>query len=461
MTEVSRYISPMPARRAETFAWHTRPGALQRLLPPWQSVKLLHNDASVAVGSRVEMRMGLGPLSLAWTARHRELDPGRSFVDVAERGPFASWEHRHSVRDALATDPAGLGASVLEDEVRWGLPLHALLQPLLGGWVQAEIDRMFSFRHARTAEDLRRHAEFAAISPLRVGITGASGGIGGQLEALLQTGGHTVVRIGRRPGEVAFDAARGTLDSEGLEGLDALIHLAGAPIATRWTARARAEIRNSRVVGTSTLARALAGLRKPPAVWISASAIGFYGDRPDGDVDEAAGPGEGFAAEVCRRWEAAAAPARSAGIRVVHPRFGVVLDPRHGALAEMLPLFRAGLGGRLGEGRQGVSWIAIDDALYALLTLLHDPRAQGPINVVAPAATNQAELAAALGRVLGRPTILPTPAWALRLALGEMAEELILGGAIVRPTALQALGFRFSAPDLEPALRHLLGHRAR
>lgn len=460
MAEVSRYVSPMPVSRAEAFAWHARPGALQRLLPPWQAIRLLHNDASVAIGSRVEMRMGLGPLSLPWTARHSALDLGHSFVDVAERGPFASWEHRHRVVDPSPGDELD-AVSMLEDEVHWALPLHAVSGPLLGGWVRRELGRMFAFRHARTAEDLLRHAEFAGRAPLRVGITGASGGIGGQLEALLQTGGHTVVRLGRREGDIAFDATRGKVDASALEGLDALVHLAGAPIATRWTAGARAEIMASREVGTAALARALAGLRQPPAVWISASATGFYGDRPQGTVDEAAGLGAGFAAEVCRRWEAAAEPAKKAGIRVVHARFGVVLDPQHGALAKMLPAFRAGLGGRIGHGRQGMSWIAIDDALYALLALLHDARAQGPINLVAPGATSQAELASTLGRVLRRPVLLPVPAWVLRLALGTMAEDLVLGGAIVRPTVLQALGFRFSTPDLEPALRHLLGRPSR
>lgn len=460
MAQISAFEAELPVSRDEAFAWHARPGALQRLLPPWQSVRLLHNDASLAVGSRVEMRMGLGPLGLRWSARHTELEPGRRFVDVAERGPFASWQHRHAFADIEPTSSAALAPSAtsrMRDEVHWTLPFEPLSRWLAAWWVRGEIARMFRFRHARTQQDLQRHAAFADRPRLRIGLTGASGGIGVQLRAFLETGGHTVVPIGRRPGDVAFDAAAGTIDARGLAGLDAVIHLAGAPIATRWTDRSRAEILASRERGTLALARALASLDTPPKVLISASAIGWYGDRPDGAVDESDGPGQGFAADVCRRWEEAAAPAREAGIRVVHPRIGVVLDPQHGALAQMLPAFRAGLGGPMGSGRQGLSWIVLDDVLYALLTLLMRDDVNGPVNLVAPEACAQGEFARVLGRVLGRPAMLPVPAFALRAALGDMASEMVLGGAIVRPTRLQQLGYTFASPGLEAALRVSLG----
>ena len=465
MAEISRFETELPASRAEAFDWHARPGALQRLLPPWQSVRMERNDASIAVGSRVEMRMRLGPFGLRWSARHTELDPGRLFVDVADRGPFDSWTHRHVFADLALDDTAphhngGQRRSRMLDEVHWALPLASWATPLLGSWVRREVARMFRFRHDRTREDLQRHAAFADRPRLRIGLTGASGGIGGQLRALLETGGHTVVSIGRRPGDVPFDGVVGTIDASGLVGLDAVIHLAGAPIATRWTARARKAILDSRERGTEALARALASLPTPPKVLISASAIGLYGDRPFGTVDEDDSPGDGFAAEVCRRWEAAAQPARDVGIRVVHPRIGVVLDPQHGALAQMLPAFRVGLGGPMGSGRQGLSWIALDDALYALLTLLMDERAEGPINLVAPDARSQGEFARELGRVLGRPALVPAPAFVLRAALGDMAHEMVLGGALVRPTRLRQLGYTFAWPILGPALQAMLGHHA-
>ena len=463
MAQISSFHTVLPASRQEALDWHARPGALQRLLPPWQSVRLLHNDASLAVGARVEMRMMLGPFGLRWSARHTELDDGHRFVDVADRGPFASWEHSHTFADIPSTHDANaaMAASLLHDEVHWSLPMDALTRPIVGRWVSREIDRMFAFRHTRTAEDLRRHGQFADQPRLRIGLTGASGGIGVQLRAFLETGGHTVVPIGRRPGDVRFDASAGTIDAAGLAGLDAVIHLAGAPIATRWTAKARAEILASRERGTGALARALASLATPPKVLISASAIGWYGDRPGAPVGETDGPGSGFAADVCQRWETAAQPARDAGIRVVHPRLGVVLDPQNGALAQMLPAFRLGLGGPMGSGTQGFSWIALDDVLYAIETLLHDERVQGPVNLVAPDARSQAEFARELGRVLHRPALLPAPAFALRAALGDMASEMVLGGAIVRPAALDALGFRHAAPDLEGALAALLGVRPR
>lgn len=447
----SAFTGTLPHPAAAVFAYHARPGALERLLPPWQAVRMLRNDASLQVGAEVHMRLCLAgiPLPPTWRARHIELEAPERFVDVADSGPFAAWRHQHSFEDHGAR-------STLRDEVQWALPWSSVSHPLLGRWVEGELRRMFDFRHRRTAADLERAA--ALGSPRRVGITGASGGIGRQLSAFLRTAGHEVVAFGRRPGDARFDAERGEIDAAALEGLDAVVHLAGAPIATRWSPAAREAILQSRARGTEALARAMAAASRPPPRLVSASAIGWYGDR-QAPVDEDDGPGSGFAAEVCRAWEAAAAPAVAAGISVCHPRIGVVLDPQAGALAKMLPAFRLGLGGPIGDGAQGMSWIAADDVVYALAALALDPslQLQGPVNLVAPDARSQRAFATALGAALRRPAVLPTPAWALRAALGEMADELLLGGAMVRPSRLLAAGYRFAAPTLEQALGQALG----
>ena len=301
----------------------------------------------------------------------------------------------------------------------------------------------------------------SSASPLRVAVTGATGLIGTELVRRLRAEGHTVVRLVRSApapgsGDVRWDPGAGRIDAVGLAGVDAVVHLAGESVGQRWSEARKARIRHSRVEGTRLLAQALADLPSRPRVLVSASAVGFYGDRGDQAVDEASAAGGGFLAGVVREWEAAAAPARRAGIRVAHPRLGVVLSPRGGALARMLPPFRLGAGGRLGSGRQWMSWITLDDAVRALLFALADTRVEGPCNVTAPGPVTNAEFTAQLAQALGRPALVPAPAFALRLAFGEMADEALRAGQRVRPRRLEELGFAFHHPELEGALRAAL-----
>jgi len=302
---------------------------------------------------------------------------------------------------------------------------------------------------------------------MRVLVSGASGLVGSALVRRLSEPGAApepaqVLRLVRRPprpqaGEIAWDPQAGQLSPEALEGLDAVVHLAGENIgAGRWTADKKARIRASRVEGTSLFARALARLARPPRVLVCASAVGWYGDRGEEELDEASPPGTGFLAGVCREWEAATEPAASAGVRVVLARFGVILARHGGALGRMLPLFRWGLGGRLGSGRQYMSWIALDDAVRAIQFLLDSDALRGPVNVVAPRPVTNREFTAALGRVLRRPALCAAPAFMLRLALGEMADEMLLAGARAVPRRLAEQGFVFDHPELESALARLL-----
>jgi hypothetical protein len=296
-----------------------------------------------------------------------------------------------------------------------------------------------------------------------VAITGSSGLIGTALREALTTAGHRVVPVVRGPAggqAVSWDPRAGTIDGAGLEGLDAVVHLAGAGIGDhRWTDAYKKELVDSRVDSTSLLARTLAQRQRPPAVLVSASAVGWYGDRGDEVLDESSTPGTGFLADLCQHWEAAARPASEAGIRVVHPRSGVVLSSRGGALKKQLPLFKLGLGGRMGSGQQWFSWISLADEVAALVHLLGAGVA-GPVNLTAPNPVRNAEFTSALGSAVHRPTVLPIPSFGPKLLLGsELADVLLYEGQRVVPAALEASGFAFALPTIDSALDSLLTTR--
>lgn len=298
---------------------------------------------------------------------------------------------------------------------------------------------------------------------MNVLVSGSTGLVGSALVSSLQSRGDQVTRLVRSDpaaGEKAlrWDPDQGKLDLAAVAGIDAVVHLAGESIASgRWTAEKKARIRDSRVKGTRLLSEALSKLTQRPRVLVSASAIGFYGDRGDELLTEASPRGSGFLADVCQEWEQATQPASRSGIRVVNLRFGVILSPAGGALAKMLLPFRMGVGGKIGSGRQYMSWISLDDATAAVQHALANDSVHGPVNAVAPRPVTNLEFTKTLGWVLKRPTIFPMPAFAARLAFGEMANELLLGGARVEPSALVKSGYAFRHPNLEGALRFLLG----
>lgn len=299
---------------------------------------------------------------------------------------------------------------------------------------------------------------------MKIAVTGAGGFIGRPLVSRLEAAGHEVRRLVRRAAasrhEITWDPVAGAIDLASLAGVQAAVHLGGESIAEgRWTAKRRARIRDSRVGPTRLLADALAKLEPRPGVFVSASAIGLYGDRGEEWLDESSAPGTGFLAEVAQEWEEAASPAARAGIRVVHPRTGLVLAPNGGALAAMLPIFRLGLGGPLGSGRQWWSWITLQDVVGALAHAVEHDDVRGPCNLVAPVPVRCADFARALGRALGRPALLPAPAFALRMVLGTgQANELLLASARARPAVLERTGFEFAGRELDAALAQLFSH---
>ncbi|MCK6459109.1 MAG: TIGR01777 family oxidoreductase [Planctomycetes bacterium] len=440
MPEFTRFTR-LPVPPADAYLWHTRQGALERLTPPWEEIEILGRTGGVEEpGSRVSLATRIGPFRKRWVAEHRESVRGQMFRDVQIEGPFARWEHVHRFRGD------GNGASILEDRIEYELPGGWLGRALGERMVRRRLERVFAYRHATTAADVVAHR---GSEPLRVAVTGATGLVGSALVPFLSTGGHEPVAVPRDGG--AFDLRR-------LEGADAVVHLAGENIASgRWTPERKERIRRSRVEGTRRVAERIAGMERPPRVLVCASAIGLYGDRGDEELDERSAPGRGFLADVCREWEAAADPARIRGTRVVHLRLGIVLSPRGGALRRMLAPFRMGLGGRIGSGRQHMSWISIDDAVGAIHAAIRDGSMEGPVNAVAPEPVTNARWTETLARVLRRPAILPMPAFAARIAFGEMADALLLASARVFPRRLEEARYRFRDADLEGCLRRLLG----
>lgn len=300
--------------------------------------------------------------------------------------------------------------------------------------------------------------------PKKILITGSTGFIGTQLTSFLTTQGHTVIPMLRSKGGVDekdaifWDPAKGTVDSSKLEGLDVVIHLSGASIASRrWSEARKGIISKSRVDSTVLLSNTLSKLRKPPKVLVCASATGYYGDTGKTIITERSPPGSGFLPTVSQEWERSTKPASTAGIRVVNLRTGIVLNPLGGFLKQILPLFRLGLGGKLGNGKQYMSWISMDDLLHVVLFAINNKSVKGPINVTSPKPVTNEKFTKTLGRILSRPTMSFVPAFAIRLLYGEMGKELVLGSCRVIPEKLMSWGFRFYYPTLEKALRHVLG----
>ena len=298
---------------------------------------------------------------------------------------------------------------------------------------------------------------------MKILVTGATGLVGSAVVPFLAGGDHEIARLGRSApgaGDIRWDPDAGALEARALEGFDGVVHLAGENIASgRWNAAKKRRIKESRVRGTRLLAETLAGLERPPRVLVSASAVGFYGDRGDEELTERSPAGSGFLSDVCREWEAATEAAEGKGIRVVHARLGVVLSRDGGALGKMLTPFRLGAGGIVGNGRQYMSWITLDDTAAALGHLLATETASGPVNVVAPVPVTNREFTSTLGRVLRRPTVFPLPGFVARVVFGEMADALLLASTRVQPAGLLDSGYVFRHGSLEEGLRHVLGAR--
>lgn len=442
--------STFPVPVQDLFGWHENQGAFERLAPPWENIRVIERTGSIRDGDRLVMKIRKGPISLRWVAEHRNYKENEQFCDVQLKGPFSRWEHTHSFRSL------GQEKSELTDYIEFQAPL-GILGTLSNPFHFSMLKRMFEFRHRRTLHDLIRHAAFKDRPRMKIAITGASGLVGSHLTHFLTTGGHEVFAMVRKqtpekPRNIYWNPKTGEIEKEKLEGMDAVIHLAGENVASGlWNQARKERIRSSRTDGTSLIATTLASLQRPPYVLISASAVGYYGTSESETFNEQHGPGDDFLANVVREWEQAADPARNAGIRVVHPRIGIVLSPQGGALRKMLPAFRLGIAGPLGHGKQWMSWIALDDLVGLIHHALFTDSLSGPINAVTPNPVTNREFTHTLGSVLYRPTLIPLPSVAIRTVLGEMGRTILLSGQRVCSSVDH--GYNFITPSLEEALR--------
>ena len=448
---------PFPVERV--WDWHMRPGALERLMPPWEAIRVVGREGGIGDGGTVHVRARRGPLKVDFKVRHTEFEAGRLFTDEQVSGPMGSWVHRHEF------EPRGPGACLIRDRIAYDPPIGAVAAALAGSTLEAEMKRLFRFRNRRLAQDLARHAAYGG-PPLRVAVTGAGGFVGSALCNFLTTGGHEVLPIVRRRpdrdrGEVYWDPMERKIEGRRLEGVDAVVHLAGESLSKgRWTPVKKKAIWKSRVVGTRVLADTLNRLPNPPRTLVSSSAIGYYGNRGSERLAERSRPGSGFLADLCREWENEALRARRSGVRVVILRTGLVLSPAGGALGTMLLPFKLGIGGRLGSGRQYVSWIDHDDLVALIFHALVTPSLRGPVNATAPHPVTNATFTTRLGNALRRPTLLPVPSLALRGMFGEMGKALLLDGARVLPEAATRSGFRFDFEGIGESLAFQLGRAA-
>lgn len=437
----------LPVSAAEAFAWHERPGALERLIPPWERIRVEERSGGIRDGGRVVLRQQVGPLPLILEARHHGYAAGREFNDRMVRGPFARWDHRHSFEDRPEK-----GECLLTDSIQF----DAFGGSLANGFVRKQLERMFRYRHAVTRADLGFGKKWSGRPRLRVLVTGAGGLVGRALCPLLTTMGHEVVRLVRREPLEGDEVALSGLEKAGR--IDAVVHLAGENVAGgRWTAGRKRRILQSREEGTRALVDQLSRLAVPPGVLVGASAIGIYGNRAEIPCREGDAPGTGFLSEVCQAWERETHRAERFGARVVCLRIGLVLSPAGGVLEKLLPVFRAGLGGPIGRGGRWMSWISIDDLVAVILRALMDEGMAGPVNAVAPEPVTNAGFSRELGRALGRPSLIPVPPVALRLAFGEMAGQTLLSSARVGAAVLEAGGYEFRHRRIDAAFRHLLG----
>ena len=441
----------------KAFAWHEGKGAILRLTPPWVPLTIIaRKGKGIQKGATVSFRIFFLKIPMIWKFKHVEYQKNRLFKDIQTQGLFAKWEHTHMFR------PDGMEYTIMEDKIEFQLPFGILSRPFYG-FVFREFERMFTYRHRVLQYDLENYFDLTHKKK-RIIISGASGLIGSALTAFLNTCGHEVIRLVRKKGELLsdelfWDPYKGILDLEKAGQIDAVINLNGVNITDKkWTKKQKKIIFDSRINSTRLLAEKTADLAHAPDVFLSASAIGFYGNGRNRKLNESDPMGDSFISEVCGKWEEASVYAvKRAGIRLVQMRIGVVLTPAGGALAKMMLPFKMGLGAQIASGRQYVSWISIDDLLSGILYILDHEKISGPVNLTAPHPVTNKEFSQALSSVFLKKLLLTVPEFIAKILWGKMGEETLLTSARVIPEKLLNNGFDFQHKTLLPALKDLLG----
>jgi uncharacterized protein (TIGR01777 family) len=425
------------------YDWHTRDGAFERLMPPWESVELLESDGGFE-NREVVVKMKRFGVPIRWVAKHVEAVPGQRFVDEQLSGPFKRWRHSH-VFESL-----GNNRTKMIDDISCALPLSVLSHGVAGGQVKRDVSAMLAYRHAIVGHDLALLAQYP-LPPQVIGITGASGLIGRALVPFLTAAGHKVRHLVRkkRPDwrhECCWDPEVGILDD--FSDMTMLIHLAGESIAApiRWSQKKKNRLVRSRVRATQALVQQLETTPHQIHTFICASAIGIYPDSTQA-MTESSASGEGFLSTLVRDWEAMCNPIRDK-VRVCNARFGVVLHPNGGMLKRLLPLMRAGMLGRIGDGQQFLSWVALDDAIRAIYMMMANASLSGPVNVVSPTPQLQLAWVKEWAKASFRPAMVPLPEPVVRGVMGEMGHELLLKSQHVVPSVLNGINFEFQCPTM-------------
>ncbi len=453
------YQSKISAKLNDVFDWHLKPNVFERLCPPWVNVKINAQGKVDEENSTVYLTIAKFGLKFKLILAHKNFKQYAQFTDTQISGPFAFYEHNHVFEKGDANN-----TTLINDRISFALPLTSLSFIVSELIIKPDFLRLFKYRERIIQNAMADFIKYEGEKNMQIAITGTNGLIGRHLKNYLTANGHKVLPLVRskntdsNPDSIYWNPDKNEIDKDKLEGLDCIIHLGGENIANSpWTSAQKEKIINSRVAGTRLLSKTIAELKQKPSLFICASAIGYYGDRQNESLDEKSLPGQGFLADLCKQWESACKDAIDSQIRVVNLRIGLVLSKDGGVLAKILPIFNLGGGGILGNGRQYMSWIAIDDILSSILHIIHSENISGPVNLVSPNPVTNNEFTKILGKVLHRPTIFPVPSFGLKLLLGQMADELLLASSKVYPKKLEDSGYKFKYDSLETALRHLLG----
>ena len=458
---IYEHTATFPFSRETVWNWHARPGAVRRIMPEWEGIRPLE-VGGIKDGAVTTFRMSIGIVPQKWKAKHHSYIEGEQFCDNMIKGPFARWNHTHKFLEN------GTDEMKIHDTIDWKLPFHFFTRIGAPIMVMPRVNQMFKHRSRRILADLSRQEMFKDAPRKRILISGSTGLIGTQLGAFLETDGHDVHRLLRPSTKlhadqdptkiVKWDDQTGKILEGSLENFDVVIHLAGAGIGDkRWSKKRKKLIAESREIPGRNLSNALAELSSPPSLFMCASAIGFYDNRGDEDLDETSSIGDGFLAKICKKWEDAMKPASDAGIRTIIMRNGIVTTASGGMLQQILLPAKLGAMGPIGGGRQWQSWISFDDLIYAIHYLMNHEDASGVFNMTSPNPVTQKQYAKTLGKVLRRPAFAPVPGFVMKILFGELGKSLILDGQKVHPKRLLELGFKFEHETLESALRDTLG----
>jgi uncharacterized protein len=439
------------------FNWHARPGALNRMAPPWDPLQVISTDESILPGSQSLLKMKMGPFSYRWLAEHQNYIVNQQFQDRQIKGPLAYWCHTHQFK------PVNETKSQLTDKIEYCLPGFGLGELMMGNHIKDKLNRIFRYRHRVLNRDLNLHQQFSGQKPLKILISGGGGILGSALIPFLTTGGHQVIRLVRNRNQISkkqvyWNPDSGEIDKKNIGGVDVVIHLAGENIGEgRWTPDKKKRIIDSRINSTKLLVKLMNELPNKPRVFLSASAIGFYGNRKDQALTERTQPGKDFISEVCKLWESEALKAENNSIRTCLLRIGVVLTPSGGALSRLQGLFKMGLGAKLGNGNQYLSWVGMDDILSSIYFLIFNQNINGPVNLVSPHPVTNREFTNTLAEILNTHANKTIPEWIIQKSFGQMGNEIVLSSTKVNPDVLTSHQYKFIHHNLKDYLKEQLG----